>query len=106
MLRLRQEIRPLERAASLHLWEAASGAIRLAARCRNANIRKPENTAAHSLALRGSLAERSARLARRRHDGAGPHGTPRRVHGPEAPLRQGQGLNPTGSFKARGITVA
>src|SRR6266700_7585260 len=90
MLRLRQEIRSLERAASVHLWEAAAGALRLAARYRNANIGKSENTAAHSLALRGSVAERSSRLARRRHDGAGPHGTPRRVYGPEGPLRQGR----------------
>src|SRR5229473_2694087 len=80
MFRLWQEIRRFNRTTPLYLREATAGSIRPAARCRHTHPGEPEDAAAHSLALRGSLAERSGGFARRRHDGPGSCGAAGRVN--------------------------
>src|SRR5713226_3209490 len=97
MLRLWQEVRRVDRAAPVYVRQASFGSLRLAACGGYADAGKPEEPSAHAVALRGSSAERSSSLPRRRHDGLGPCGAARRVNtlwtwGLATPLRQGRRL--------------
>ncbi len=89
MLGVREEIRRFGRTAFVHLREASACPIRPEAGRSDADAGEPEEPSAHPVALRGSAAERSASDVGRRDDGV-----------------KDEGLNPTGSFKARGMTTA
>src|SRR5260370_717012 len=103
MLRLRQEIRCFSGAAPVHLREAALGAIQPEARRGHAHVGKPEEPAAHAVALRRSIAERSAGLTGRRRDAAGARAASGRGHFLQGFNHEGGRDREAVGFRQRGI---
>src|SRR6202158_2104909 len=92
MLPMRQKMRRWNRAAFMHLRQAAAGSLRPEACRGHAHARESVEARAEFVALLRGLAAWRSGDAGRRHDAVGACEPARRVHGIAATLREGRGV--------------